>query len=216
MKSLRRLSQHLWMIAVPALLPGCVPVELLMFASSPMPCPALVASPRMIAGEPARAAADRRIVATSVTPVPPDKVRPVAPSLSAPDCWRRTGIDPKVFQQALQASLGIPELKPHSSARAPAGFTVAAQMLEQTEEDSFHMLGVMSRRARIRVKYLVAPASGAGPERSKDIATEHEVRYGTFVKGSPPVYEVSSVAFETAVKLNLEAFLRFLDEAPYP
>lgn len=119
----------------------------------------------------------KKVIVAAVVGVEPDKVRTIFLTFYRPsDCWIRTGIEKKVFQDALQAALDSAGLTVQTGERRAPDFALEVRILEQAEEETFHMLGVFTRRARLVARYSLKSPLTDELVWAKEISTEHEVK----------------------------------------
>ena len=116
----------------------------------------------------------------------------------------------------MQASLDSAGFTVRAGSSRLPDFALEVQILEQAEDETFHRIGVFTRTVKLMVEYSLRNPWTGELNRRKEISTEYDVKYGLFVKGLRPFYEAPLVGFETAIKMNIETFIRYLGELEKP
>ena len=153
-----------------------------------------------------------KLILSPVVEVEHDKVKTIPFAFSPPgDCWLVTGIDARIFEEALWETLMSTGFVHKDDVVQPSDFVINAQILEQTEDEDFHGLGSFTRKALLVIRYSLKRPGTDEVVWNKEITTEQGVRWGAFVDNSPKESAVSGIVFEMAIRANLEALVHDLN-----
>jgi hypothetical protein len=193
------------------LLPGCAVLPgLFAHWPGPQPCPQPVRAALIVPENLSAGPGSPKVAVLGVVGVERGSVRTPVAFRYSDDCWLRNGIDKQPLQNALQTTLDLADLSAGADSGRSPDFGLEVQILEQKIQESIHTLGVISRHARLVARYSLKSGRTGELLSSKDIVTEHEVRYGLFVGRNPSPEQASVMAMEIAIKQNLELLVQHL------